>query len=55
VRSPDGKNLYSGGSEAGEKLSSDSREAFAAAHSQALARICSDIAAAIRAAEAPKN
>lgn len=55
IRSPDGKNLYSGGSDASEQVKSDSREAFAAAHSAALAKVCSDIAAAIRMAEAPKN
>lgn len=55
IRSPDGKNLFTGGSDASEQLKGDSREAFAAAHSAALAKVCSDIAAAIRAAEAPKN
>jgi len=55
VRSPDGKNFYSGGSDASEQLKGDSRSAFAAAHSLALAKVSSDIAAAIRMAESPKN
>lgn len=55
IRSPDGKNLYSGGSDASETLKDDSREAFAAAHSLALAKVSCDIAAAIRMAETPKN
>jgi uncharacterized lipoprotein YmbA len=55
IRSPDGKNFYSGGSDASEALKGDSREAFAAAHSAALAKVSCDIAAAIRMAETPKN
>ena len=55
IRSPDGKNLYSGGSDASEPLKGDSREAIAAAHSLALSKVSCDIAAAIRGAESVKN
>lgn len=51
ISSPDGKNLYSGGSDTSEQLKGDSQEAFAAGHSLALAKVSCDIAATIRMAE----
>jgi uncharacterized lipoprotein YmbA len=51
VRSPSGGTAQSGGTVASEPVPDESYDALAAAHSRALAKVSSDIAAAIRTAD----
>ena len=52
IRNPDGRGMESGRSTAQEILADSTAEAFAAAQSQALAKVSCDLAAAIRVCEA---